>query len=65
MKIVLKIKGMHCESCAKLIESELEDDANKIKIDVKSGKAEIEFDEGRTSEKEIREKIKSRGYRVD
>ncbi len=65
MKIDLKINGVHCESCAKLIESELENDVKKIKIDMKKGKAEIDFDESRISEKDVKEKIKSLGYGVD
>ena len=65
MKIFLRIKGMHCESCEKLIKSELEEDVKKIKIDIKSGKAEFEFDESKTGEKEIKEKIRNLGYKIE
>lgn len=56
---------MHCESCAKLIESEIKGNVNKIKIDIKSGKAEIEFNRSKINEKEIKEKIRNLGYKAD
>ena len=63
-KIFLNIKGMHCESCAKLIESEMENEVKKIKVSFSNGKAEIEFDEEKISEDEIKNKIKSLGYKL-
>ncbi len=64
MKKVLKIEGMHCKSCAILINSELEDIGVKSNIDYKSGKAEIEFDEDKISENQIKDAIKKEGYKV-
>jgi Cu+-exporting ATPase len=64
MKKTYSIKGMHCMSCKKIIEMELEDKVNKISIDVNSGKVEIDFSEDKISEKEIIEKITKLGYKV-
>ena len=64
MKIKLAIKGMHCNSCAMLIENELQEKTGikKSSIDYASEKAEIEFDDKKISEQEITETIKKLGY---
>ena len=62
MKKIFEIKRMHCNSCASNIENELEDRVNKIKVSYSEEKAEIDFDENKISEKEIKEAIKKLGY---
>lgn len=37
MKKTYKIKGMHCKSCAKLIENELQDKVKKISVNLEKG----------------------------
>lgn len=66
MKKIYKIEGMHCNSCSTVIELELEDrpGIKKIKADFAGEKAEVEFDEEKISEKEIREAITKLGYKV-
>ncbi len=63
-KIKLNIQGMHCGSCAKMIEMELEEKVNKIKVDSISGKAEIDFDDDKISESEIKDIILKMGYKI-
>ena len=63
MKTNLNIKGMHCGSCAKLIESELQDKVNKIKVE-ENGKAVIDFDEKKISLQQIKSTIKELGYQA-
>ena len=58
-KIKLNIQGMHCGSCAKMIEMELEE-----KVDSISGKAEIDFDDDKISESEIKDIILKMGYKT-
>ena len=60
-----KISGMHCSSCAMIIDFDLED------IGVKSSKTsytkqetEVEFDEEKMELKQIINKIKEAGYKV-
>jgi len=65
-KIILPISGMHCDSCAKNIESNLKKlkgviDAN---VNFASEKAAVEFDESVTSESKISANIKKLGYKV-
>jgi uncharacterized protein len=62
MKKTFNIRGMHCNSCSHLIESELKGKVNKISVSYKDEKAEIDFDEKNISEKQIKEIIKKLGY---
>lgn len=64
MKKVFKIGGMHCTSCAMLIEEELKDKVNSIKVDHASGKAEIDFNEKKISGRQIKDIIAKMGYKV-
>ena len=63
-KITLRIEGMHCDSCAKIIEMELKDKVSSISIDVKKGKAEIDFNPSIIKEQEIKLIITKLGYKV-
>ena len=64
MKKILKIKGMHCNSCAKLIEMELEDKVNKIEVSYERGNAVIDFDNNKITEDEIKKIIRKEGFEV-
>lgn len=55
---------MHCASCAKIIEMELENFVNNIKVDVSKNIAEIDFNEKNISESKIKEIIFKAGYSV-
>ena len=63
MKTNLNIKGMHCKSCVKLIESEFQDKVNRIKVE-ENGKATIDFDEKKISLQNIKDTIKELGYQA-
>jgi len=62
MKKTFQIKGMHCNSCAYLIENELKDKVNHISASYSKEQAEIDFDENKISENEIKETIDKLGY---
>ncbi len=62
MKKTYKIKGMHCNSCAMLIENTLKDKGVKSSVSYSKGKAEIDFDEDKISEKEVIGEIEKLGY---
>jgi len=64
MEKTFSIDGMHCNSCSQLIENELKDSVNKISVNYSKGKAEIEFDEKKINEEQIKEKIKKLGYEI-
>lgn len=64
MKKTFQIYGMHCESCAKLIEMELEGKVNKVSVELKKNIAEVDFDEKKIDDRQIAESIINLGYRV-
>lgn len=64
MKKTFNIKGMHCASCSKIIEMELEGKVILSNIDFKSGKATITFDEKTISAEDIKGRITKLGYSI-
>lgn len=65
MKIETTIKGMHCNSCAQLIENNLRDKVNKVSVNYSKEKAEIDFNEEKISLEEIKNTIKNLGYNIE
>lgn len=63
-KKTFSVSGMHCKSCAQLIEIDLEDlqGVKSVKVDFVSQKAAIEFDETKLNPQQIVEAIKKTGY---
>ena len=64
MKKAININGMHCKSCVKLIESELQDKVNSIRVE-ENGGATIDFDEKKISLQKIKDIIKELGYKAE
>lgn len=64
VKKIFYIKGMHCDSCKKLIESELKDKVKSISVNAQTGKANIDFDESKINESEIKNIILELGYQA-
>ena len=62
----IKTKGMHCESCEKLIIMALEDLAGIKKVDAsfKTGIVNVVYDETKINEADIVKAIKSEGYKI-
>ena len=66
MKKIFKISGMHCASCATIIDLDLEDlkGIESAKTNYAKSELSVEYDEELVSEKEIVESIKKSGYSV-
>ncbi len=66
MKKIFKISGMHCASCATIIDLDLEDLKGIKRALTSYAKSElsVEYDENLVSEKEIMGSIKKSGYSV-
>ena len=67
-KIKLKIKGMHCASCAMNIDGDLEDLVDGVKSSNTSyakGEVEIEFDEKNVKIEKIIKQITKTGYQAE
>ena len=60
----LKIKGMHCVSCAMNIDFDLEDLDGVKSVNTNYAKAEcvVEYEEEKVNEEKIMETIKKTGY---
>jgi len=58
------VQGMHCTSCAFMIESDLEDEGVKAHCNYAKQTLEVEFDEKKISEKTIREVVLQAGYQI-
>ena len=65
-KIILSISGMHCNSCAKIIETTLEEKegVSSISVNYDSRKAFLEYDEKKTNLNEIKSEIDALGYKA-
>lgn len=62
------IKGMHCQSCATLIEGELMDlsGVKSAKVDYKFGKATVVYDENLVNESDFIQVVEKLGnYRME
>lgn len=66
-KIILKIKGMHCASCAQNIEHSLKKVAGVIETNVSfvNSQAVIEYNETKISPEKIKKVIKGLGYGIE
>ena len=66
MKNIFKISGMHCASCATIIDLDLEDlkGIESAKTYYAKSELSVEYDEKLISEKEIITSIKKSGYSV-
>ena len=64
MKIVLKIDGMHCSSCAMNIDFDLEDldGIKSAKTSYAKQNCEVEFDESKVNLDKILSQVKKTGY---
>ncbi|MDD5112254.1 MAG: heavy-metal-associated domain-containing protein [Candidatus Altiarchaeota archaeon] len=64
-KIQLKVTGMHCESCEKLIVEELSEIQNISKATADHKKGIVTFETtGVVDESKVKEKIRELGYEV-
>ena len=66
IKTTLSINGMHCESCAKLITMELDEDpgVSKATVDYQDRSAVVEYDPKKTTVEKIIDVIVSLGYQA-
>lgn len=66
-KTKLKIQGMHCSSCALLIDSDLEDLDGVLSANTSYAKqvSEVDFDSRKASLERILETIKNTGYKAE
>ena len=63
-KAILKIKGMHCTSCAMNIDGALEDTDGVLSASTSYAKSQVEvvFDETKVSKEKLQKVIEDQGY---
>lgn len=59
------VKGMHCPSCALVIESDLEDAGITAQCNYARAILDVEFDETKVQEAKIADVVHSSGYSLD
>ncbi len=64
IKKTYKIDGMHCTSCALMIESDLEDAGVKANCNYVKQTLQVEFDEKKIAEMKITDVVLKAGYRI-
>ncbi len=65
-KLYLQIQGMHCASCARLVENGLKKIAgvNEVNVNFSTEKAKVIFDENKTNITKLIEAVKKAGYKA-
>ncbi len=64
MKKMYKVSGMHCASCAMLIEGELEDAGIIATCSFAKQTVEVEGKEGMIDDLKVKEAVEKAGYKV-
>ncbi len=63
-KKTFKVEGMHCTSCALMIESDLEDAGVTSSCSYAKETLDVEFDEKKIDEEIIRKVVSKSGYTI-
>ena len=63
-KKIYKVQGMHCASCAMVIESDLEDEGVKAACSYVKQSLSVEYDPAKIQEAKIEEVVKKAGYTI-
>jgi sulfite exporter TauE/SafE/copper chaperone CopZ len=66
-KIILKILGMHCQSCKTLLETEIKNvsGVKEVKVDFPSGRTEVKAEQTKKIISKIINKVKEHGYSAE
>ena len=63
-KKTFNVEGMHCTSCAMVIESDLEDAGVKATCSYAKQTLEVEYDENMVNDEKIIQVVKNSGYTI-
>lgn len=63
----LRIQGMHCEHCARAVTNALQgvEGVRNARVDLKSGRAAVEYDEARTGPGQLVGAVMEEGYTAE
>ncbi len=65
IKKTYRVEGMHCTSCAAVIEMDVEDAGIKGSVSYAKGTLEAEYDPEKISDQQISEIVKKAGYTLN
>lgn len=65
VKKTYNVQGMHCVSCAMMIEGELEDAGVKARCNYVRQTLDVEFDPEKMTEAKIRDTVAASGYQLE
>ena len=67
VSVRLSVSGMTCDHCRRRVESALKGKAGVygVYVDLAEGSAEVDFDDGKTSQDELVEAVTSAGYTAE
>ncbi len=65
LKKKFKIEGMHCTSCAMMIEGELEDIGANAKCSYATQTLEVEFESEKITENDLQIAVEKAGYKLN
>lgn len=63
-QVTLDVQGMSCGHCVKSVEGAVRSLGAEAKVDLGSGKVDVEFDESKVQLAAIKEAIEEQGYDV-
>lgn len=63
----LKIQGMTCDHCVRAVTHALEsqDGVARAEVDLGAGRAQVEYDEGRVSPRDLASAVADEGYEAE
>jgi copper chaperone len=66
-KTTLKVKGMTCGHCVHTVKSALEgtDGVEFVEVDLGKGRAEVEYDDAKTTPRELAGIVSAEGYMAE
>ncbi|MCX7965701.1 MAG: cation transporter [Syntrophorhabdaceae bacterium] len=62
--VTIKISGMSCQHCVAIVGKAITSVGGIKKVDISIGSAYVEYDESKTTLKEIEEAIEKEGYKI-
>lgn len=67
MRSTLKVTGMTCGHCRSAVESALRDlpGVRSARVDLEAGKAVVDYDDGKTSPRELTNAVADAGYSAE
>lgn len=66
-RTILKVQGMTCEHCVRAVTQALEskEGVAQAEVDLETGRARVDYDDGRVSPRELAHAVAEEGYEAE